>query len=115
MLRTILVTVAGLILSALLAAATSFMLSHSEFGRLMTSDSSGMSDRWEVFMSGPRVLFFYVSFPTVLLVAVFVGLLATKFVMIAAAIAVLPISLLASGLALRGHGLASSFSFVRFC
>jgi len=47
MLRTIVVTVAGLILSMVLAAvATSFMLSHTEFGRLMTGDSSGMADRW---------------------------------------------------------------------
>jgi hypothetical protein len=64
MLRTTLVTVAGLILSALVAAAaTSFMLSHTEFGRLMTGNSSGISDPWRVFTTGSKVLFFYVSLP----------------------------------------------------
>src|SRR5579883_641487 len=67
MLRTIVVTVAGLILSALLAAAaTSFVLSHTQFGRLMTGNSSGMSDPWQVFMGGSKVLFFYVCLPTVI-------------------------------------------------
>jgi hypothetical protein len=103
MLRTILVTVAGLVLSALVAAAaTSFMLSHTQFGRLMTGNSSGMTDPWQVFMSGSKVLFFYVALPTVILVAVFVGLLTKKAALVAAVIAVLPISVLASGLALRG-------------
>jgi len=103
MLRTIVVTVAGLILSALLAAAaTSFMLSHTQFGRLMTGNSSGTSDRWQVFMSGSQVFFFYVCLPTVILVAVFVGLLTKKSALTAAAVAVLPISVLASGLVLRG-------------
>jgi len=103
MLRTIVVTVAGLILSALLAAAaTSFMLSHTQFGRLMTGNSSGMSDPWQVFMGGSTVLFFYVCLPTVILVAVFVGLLTKRAAMAAAVIAVLPISVLASGFALRG-------------
>ena len=103
MLRTILVTVAGLILSALVAAAaTWFMLSHTQFGSLMTGNSSGMSAPWQVFMTGSKVLFFYVSLPTVILVAVFVGLLTKKAALVAAVIAVLPISVLASGLALRG-------------
>jgi hypothetical protein len=103
MLRTIVVTLAGLILSALLAAAaTSFMLSHTQFGRLMTGNSSGMNDPWQVLMSGPKVLFFYVCLPTVILVAVFVGLLTKKFALATAAVAVLPISVLASGLVLRG-------------
>jgi hypothetical protein len=103
MLRTILVTVTGLILSALVAAAaTSFTLSHTQFGLLMTGNSSGMSDPWQVFMSGSKVLFFYVALPTVILVAVFVGLLTKKAALAAAAVAVLPISVLASGLALRG-------------
>ena len=103
MLRTIVVTIAGLILSALLAAAaTSLMLSHTQFGRLMTGNSSGMSDPWQVLMSGSWILFFYVSLPTVILVAVFVGLLTNKSTLAAAAVAVLPISVLASGLVLRG-------------
>ena len=103
MLRTILATVAGVILSMLLAAAaTSFMLTHTEFGRLMTGDSSGMSDRWQVFETGPRVLFFYVSLPIVLLVAAFVGFLAKESASIAAAVAALPVSLLSSGLRPRG-------------
>jgi hypothetical protein len=103
MVRTILVTIAGLILSALVAAAaTSFMLSHTQFGRLMTGNSSGMSNPWQVFVSGSRVLFFYVALPTVILVAVFVGLFTKKAALAAAAVAVLPISVLASGLALRG-------------
>jgi|GEM_PF-5676090 hypothetical protein len=103
MLRTIVVTVAGLILSALLAAAaTSFVLSHTQFGRLMTGNSSGMSDPWQVFMGGSKVLFFYVCLPTVILVAVFVSLLTKKAALAATVIAVLPISILASGLVLRG-------------
>jgi hypothetical protein len=48
------------------------------------------------------VLFFYVCLPTVILVAVFVGLLTKKAALAAAVIAVLPISVLASGLVLRG-------------
>jgi hypothetical protein len=103
MLRTIIVTLAGLVLSALLAAATtSFMLSHTQFGRLMTGNSSGMTDPWQVFSSGSKVLFFCVCLPTVVLVAVFVGLLAKQFALGAAAIAVLPISVLSSGLVLKG-------------
>jgi hypothetical protein len=103
MTRTILVTIIGLILSALVAAAaTSFMLSHSEFGRLMTGNSSGMTDPWQVFTTGSKVLFFYVSLPTVIVVAAFVGLLAKKAALVSAVIAVLPISVVASGLSLRG-------------
>lgn len=102
MLRTIAVAVCGLILSAVLAAAaTSFMLSHTQFGRLVTGDSSGISDRWQVFMSGSWVLFFYVCLPTVFLVAIFVGLLEKRYPPIAAVVAVLPISVLSSGLVLR--------------
>lgn len=87
MLRTTLVTVAGLILSALFAAvATSYMLSHTQFGRLMTDNSAGMNDPWQVFMGGSKVLFFYVSLPTVILVAVFVGLLTKKSALAAAAV-----------------------------
>ncbi|SRR5713226_1724912 len=101
MLRTI--AVCGLILSAILAAAaTSFMLSHTQFGRLMMGDSSGMIDRWQVFMSGSWVLFFYVCVPTVFLVAIFAGLLDKRFSPIAAVVAVLPISVLSSGLVLSG-------------
>lgn len=103
MLRTILVTIAGLILSALLAAAaTSFMLTHTQFGALMSGNAYGMTDPWQVFMSGSRILFFYVSLPTVLVVALFVGLLAKKAALAAAVIAVLPISVVASGMALSG-------------
>ena len=103
MLRTIVVAIGGLILSALLAAvATSFMLFHTQFGRLMTDNSSGMSNQWQVFMGGSTVLFFYVCLPTVILVALFVGLLTKKFAWGAAAVAVLPISVLASGLVLKG-------------
>jgi hypothetical protein len=47
-------------------------------------------------MTGSKVLFFYVSLPTVILVAVFVGLLTKKAALVAAVIAVLPISVLAS-------------------
>jgi hypothetical protein len=112
MLRTILVTIAGLCLSVLLAAAaTSFILSHTQFGRLMTGNSSGMSDPWQVFMSGSKVLFFYVCLPTVILVAIFVGLLTKKSALAATAVAVLPISVLASGLVLRGAWI----SFVLVC
>jgi hypothetical protein len=68
----------------------------------MTGNSSGMSDPWQVFMGGSKVLFFYVCLPTVILVAVFVGLLTKKATRAAAAIAVFPISVLASGLVLRG-------------
>jgi len=103
MIRTIVVTIAGLILSAMIAAAaTSFMLSHTQFGRLMTGDSAGVGDRWQVFMSGSWVLFLFVSLPTVILVAVFVGLFTKTLTLAATAVAVLPISVLASGLVLRG-------------
>jgi hypothetical protein len=103
MIRTILVTVAGLALSALSAAAgTFFVLRHTQFGLLMTGSHGGMSDPWKVFESGSRILFFCVCLPTVVLVAIFVGLLARKFALIAAAVAVLPIAVLASGLVLRG-------------
>jgi hypothetical protein len=69
---------------------------------LMTGNSSGISDRWQVLMSGSWVLFFYGCLPTVSIVAVFVGLLTKKSTLGAAAVAVLPISVLASGLVLRG-------------
>jgi hypothetical protein len=103
MLRTILVTIAGLILSALIAAAgTSLVLSHTRFGALMTGNSSGITDEWQVFVTGWHVLFFYVSLSTVVLVSLFVGLLAKKSSLVATAVAVLPISVVASGFALRG-------------
>src|SRR5215470_1978594 len=102
MLRTILALVAGLILSFLLASATTqFMLLHTEFGRLMTGDTSGMSNKWQVVESGGRILFFYVFLPTVLLTALFVVLLAKESAVLAAAVTVLPTSLFASGFALR--------------
>jgi hypothetical protein len=100
MIRTILVTIGGLILSPLIAAAAiSFMLSHTQFGRMMSGDSSGFN--WQVFMTGSKIMFFYVSFPTVILVAVFVGLLSKRSAMTAAAIAVLPTSVVASAFRLR--------------
>jgi len=102
MLRTIIVAICGLILSVVLAAAaTSFMLSHTQFGHLVRGDYSGINDRWRVFMSGFWILFFYVQLPTVLLVAIFAGLLDKKFPSIAALVAVSPISVLGSGLVLR--------------
>jgi hypothetical protein len=102
MLRTIAVAIVGLILSYFLcAAATSFMFSHTEFGRLATGDTSGMSDRWQVLMTGPWVPLFYVMLPTVFLVAIFTGLLDKRFPPVATVVAVLPISVLSSGLSLR--------------
>lgn len=86
----------------LAAAATQFVLLHTEFGRLMTGDSSGMSDRWQVFESGGRILFFYIFLPIVLFTALFVVLLAKESAVLAAAVAVLPVSLFSSGLALSG-------------
>ncbi len=103
MLRAVLVSAAGLILSSILAAlGTLFVLRHTDFGRLMTGNSVGITNRWQVFMSGGWVLFFCVAFPTVALVSIFVGLLTKKFLRTAAAIAVLPISVVFSGFRLRG-------------
>jgi hypothetical protein len=103
MLRTMLVSAAGLILSAILAAiGTLFVLRHTDFGRLMTGNSVGITDRWQVFMSGEWVLFFCVALPTVAIVSIFVGLLTKTFLRTAAAIAVLPISVVASGFQLKG-------------
>ncbi len=100
--RTILVSIAGLILSGILAATfMAFMLTHTQFGALMTGNSAGIADQWQVFMSGSRVLFFYVSLPTVIAVALFVGLLARKAALFATVFAVLPISVIASGPALH--------------
>jgi len=73
------------------------MLLHTEFTRLMTGDFSVMS-----FESGRRVLFFLRISPTVLFVAVFVGLLAKESAVPAAAVAVLPVSLVSSGTRLAG-------------
>lgn len=102
MLRTIAVAICGLILSYFLAAAaTSFMLSHTEFGRLATGDTSGMRDRWQVFETGRWVLDFYVILPTVFLVAVFTGLLDKRFPPVATVVGVLPISAVSSGFVLR--------------
>ncbi len=96
---------AGLILSALTAAAgTSFVLSHTQFGALMTGNTPGMSNQWQVFTTGWKVLFFFVSLPTVVLTALFVSFLAKKWPLVATVIAVLPISVVASGLRLRGMG-----------
>jgi len=76
MLRAVLVSAAGLILSSILAAlGTLFVLRHTDFGRLMTGNSVGITNRWQVFMSGGWVLFFCVAFPTVAVVSIFVGLL----------------------------------------
>jgi hypothetical protein len=103
MLRTIAVAICGLILSYFLGAATtSFMLSHTEFGRLARGDTSGMSDRWQVFETGPGVMLFYVMLPTVFLVAIFMGMLDKRFPPIATVVAVLPISVISSGFALSG-------------
>jgi hypothetical protein len=103
MLRTVLVSTAGLILSAILSAmGTLFVLRHTDFGRLMTGNSVGITNRWQVFMSGGWILFFCVAFPTVAVVSIFVGLLAKKFLRTVAAIALLPISVVFSGFHLRG-------------
>ena len=103
MLRTVLVSATGLILSAILAATeTLFVLRHTDFGRLMTGDSSGITDRWQVFMSGPWVLFSCVALPTVAIVSIFVGLFTKTFLRSATAIAILPISVVASRFQLKG-------------
>ena len=100
--RTIAVAIFGLILSYIVCtAATLFMLSHTEVGRLATGDTSGMRDPWQVLMTGPWVVFFYVMLPTVFLVAIFTGLLDKRFPSVATVVAVLPISVLSSGLSLR--------------
>ena len=102
MLRTVLVSATGLILSAILAATgTLLVLRHTDFGRLMTGDSTGITDRWQVFMSGVWLLFFCVALPTVVIVSIFVGLFTETFSRSATAIAVLPISAVASGFQLR--------------
>ena len=47
MLRTVSVTVAGLILSAVSAATATFLvLRHTDFGRLATGNYAGLADRW---------------------------------------------------------------------
>ena len=103
MLRTVLVSATGLILSALLAATgTLLVLRHTDFGKLMTGGSTGITNRWQVFMSGTWVLFFCVALPTVVIVSIFVGLLSKTFLKPAVAIAVAPISIVASGFQL-GH------------
>jgi hypothetical protein len=115
MVRTITVTIAGLILSGLIAAAgTLFVLSHTQFGLLATGHSSGMVAPWQVFMSGSKALFLYVALPTVILVALFVGLLARRAVFAASAIAALPISILASGFDLQGLWLSLLLLFCCF-
>jgi|SRR6266849_6232962 len=113
MLRTVLVSAAGLILSAILAAiGTLFVLRHTDFGRLMTGNSVGITNRWQVFMSGGWVLFFCVAFPTVAVVSVFVGLLTKKFLRTSAAIAVLPVSVVFSGFQLRGAWVSLLLLFI---
>jgi hypothetical protein len=98
MLRALLVSASGLILSAILAAAgTLFVLRHTDFGKLMTGDSSGLSDPWQVFMSGRWILLFCVVLPAVVVASIFVGLLAKKYLRTVAVIAVLPVSVVASG------------------
>lgn len=102
MLRTIIVTIAGVILSLLLVSvATYLMLNHTQFGHLAMGDTRGISDPWKTFMSGFWVLLLCISLPTTTLVAIFVGALTKKHASIAAAIAVLPISIISSGLELR--------------
>jgi hypothetical protein len=102
MLRTIIVTIAGVILSLLLiSVATYLMLNHTQFGNLAMGDTRGISDPWKTLMSGFWVLLLCVSLPTTTLVAIFVGALTKKHASIAAAIAVLPISIISSGLELR--------------
>jgi hypothetical protein len=98
MLRALLVSASGLILSAILAAAgTLFVLRHTDFGKLMTGDSSGLSDPWQVFMSGRWILFFCVALPAVVVASIFVGLLAKTNSRTVAVITVLPVSVVASG------------------
>jgi hypothetical protein len=103
MLRTVSVTVAGLILSVLSAATATFLvLRHTDFGRLATGNFAGLADRWQVFANGELVLFFCIFLPTVLIVSIFVGSLTHRYPLQASAAAVLPISLVASGLRFRG-------------
>ena len=105
MLRTIIVIVAGVILSLFLTSiGTYLVLNHTQFGHLVmhvaTGDTRGFSEK--TFMSGFWVLLFCVSLPTTMLVALFVGTLTKKYSSIAAGTAVLPISVMSSGLELRG-------------
>ena len=103
MLRTVIVTVGGAILSVLLLSiATYLILNHTQFGHLMTGNTQGISDPWKTFISGFWVLFFCVSLPTTVLVATFVGAFANKHVPVAALVAVLPIAIISSGLELKG-------------
>lgn len=102
MLRTIIVTIAGVILSLLLASVFTYLiLNHTQFGHLAMGDTRGISSPWKTFMNGFWILFSCVSLPTATLVAAFVGVLAKEYASIAATIAVLPIALVSSGLELR--------------
>jgi uncharacterized membrane protein YqaE (UPF0057 family) len=116
MLRAMLVAATGLILSGILAATgTLFVLRHTDFGKLMTGGSSGFADPWQVLMSGTWVLFFCVALPTVAVVSIFVGLLTKTFSRTAAAIAVLPVSVVvASGFQLRTAWVSLLLLFVGF-
>jgi hypothetical protein len=113
MVRAMLVSATGLILSAILAATgTLLVLRHTDFGKLMTGGSSGFADPWQVFMSGTWVLFFCVALPTVAVVSIFVGLLTKTFLRTAAAIAVLPVSVVASGFQLRSAWVSLLLLFI---
>ncbi len=102
MLRAVIVTVAGLILSLLFASvATYLVLHHTQFGHMATGDNWGISDPWKTFMNGIWVLLLCVGLPTTMLVAIFVGALTKKYASTAAGIAVLPTAVISSGLALR--------------
>jgi hypothetical protein len=103
MLRTVIVTVGGAILSLLLLSFAMYLiLNHTQFGHLATGNTQGISDPWKTFTSGFWVLFFGVSLPVTMLVATFVGAFANKHVPVAALVAVLPIAIISSGLELKG-------------
>lgn len=112
MVRTIIVTIAGMVLSLLFASLAIYLiLNHTEVGHLMAGDVGGITDPWNTFMSKSWIVLFCVSVPTITLVAVLVGVLTKKYAPIAAGAAVLPISVISSGLTLRGAWISVGLVF----
>lgn len=97
---TIIVVIAGIALSFLMVTAgTAIALRTTSWGRLMTGQS--ISDPWAAFESGFRVLVVYIALPTVLTVGFLVGKFARRYPVLAAIVAVIPVSVVASGMAIE--------------
>lgn len=101
MLKTLAVTIAGLVLCLiLLSVGTAFALRHTSWGSTPSDQSS--ESLWEGLPTAINVIRLRVILPTVVIVALLMGYLAKRFAVLAALVATAPASVVTSGFQFDG-------------